>query len=440
MIEKLFSSGYASVPTSPSIGGGSSRRSLASRMLKPALILVALITTISIIIAASSHHEYIAQHLTQHPFSLSSDPADSSLTTSPAVNLPPKTVAAIQNSTLGFERVLMINLPIRTDKLDMFALAASQTGFNFSVIEGVENGKIPAVALPWDWGDEEPPVRGVWRAHLNAILTVVREGLSSALIIEDDADWDVNIKSQLPPIAMGTQHLLNTSQKHNEPHSPYGDGWDMLWLGHCASEAKEDTERFLINNDPTVPPPSKQWNMWTPGYNAQGVTNSTRVVSRNNNAICTQGYAVSYAGAQKILYHVSTQPNPDAIDTAYNHLCDSALKGDNPEFECLNVWPAIINSFLKQGSEAGDSDQSDPGRTKEPTEKAQIRTKSYAYNLMWSAKMNMGNLVMGKNPEQQWRDEDMQDREFEEGRNVATAVQASGWSRRDDGQKHDGLQ
>ena len=82
--------------------------------------------------------------------------------------------------------------------------------------------------------------------------------------MEDDADWDVRIKSQVRDYAKGSQMLLQplkgTTDKFLDPThdghhgrgatnfyldefskvceantSPYGDvdRWDLLWLGHC---------------------------------------------------------------------------------------------------------------------------------------------------------------------------------------------------------------
>lgn len=38
-------------------------------------------------------------------------------------------------------------MPVRTDKLDAMILAASATGFNFDVLEGVQGESIPKKAL-----------------------------------------------------------------------------------------------------------------------------------------------------------------------------------------------------------------------------------------------------------------------------------------------------
>jgi len=74
----------------------------------------------------------------------------------------------------------------------------------------------------------------------------VDEGYGTALILEDDADWGVSLKSQLHTVAEKTRSLGNVArdQRTHSPygdewdqrtHSPYGDEWDLLWLGNCAT-------------------------------------------------------------------------------------------------------------------------------------------------------------------------------------------------------------
>lgn len=406
----------------------------SKRRLKTAVILAAVLMMGALVIfLGARNREYIEQNL---PDTLSLGkilPPASTSSKSSSLGLSPRTVAQIQNASLGFESVFLINLPIRTDKLDAQILAASLTGFNFTVIPGVQNDEVAPATLPWAFAKDTPNVHGCWRAHLNALRKMVYEGVQTALIIEDDSDWDVNLMTRiLPSIAAGTQKLLHTDEKHQTPHSPYGDGWDLLWLGHCASELRIDAERFLIHNDPTVRPPSKAWEMWDSGYNAKAVTNSTRVVSKANNAICTNGYAVSLAGARKILYHASIEPNPDPIDTRFNSLCDSKYSKKYPHFECLHVYPAIFNSYRKAGREDGDSDQAAGKKDKEKNDKTEQKVKmrdhATAFNNVWSVMLNLGNLVKGKEPEMQWKlDGWEKERELDEREGVRLEWQEAGW-------------
>jgi hypothetical protein len=65
-------------------------------------------------------------------------------------------------------------------------------------------------------------------------LSVIERGLSSALIIEDDMDWDIRLLSQIPEFAKGARSLSQIPLTMPQD-SPYGDDWDLLWPGHWGS-------------------------------------------------------------------------------------------------------------------------------------------------------------------------------------------------------------
>ena len=47
-----------------------------------------------------------------------------------------------------FQKVFVVNLPGRSDKLDAISMLASLTGFSFDVMEGVQGADVPPKALP----------------------------------------------------------------------------------------------------------------------------------------------------------------------------------------------------------------------------------------------------------------------------------------------------
>jgi GR25 family glycosyltransferase involved in LPS biosynthesis len=151
---------------------------------------------------------------------------------------------------------------------------------------------------------------GCWRAHLNVLQKIVHEDVASALVFEDDADWDVSLKSQLIQFARGSRYISNTTHAE-KAHSPYGDNWDILWIGHCGTWYHEEDNRrmFVIPNDPTVEPPSYRQNVEEPDMEHwQGGPlgdNQTRIVFNSKGGVCTAAYAISQQGARKALYHVS---------------------------------------------------------------------------------------------------------------------------------------
>ena len=76
-------------------------------------------------------------------------------------------------------------------------LLAELTGIRVTRIPGVKGDEINPKALP-----KKPPKDlnfgqlGCWRTHVDAWYKVVDERLETALILEDDADWDVSFKDQ----------------------------------------------------------------------------------------------------------------------------------------------------------------------------------------------------------------------------------------------------
>ena len=76
--------------------------------------------------------------------------------------------------------------------------------------------------------------------------------------MESDADWDMRVKEILPPLARGIRELVDWpfDRSHHvlDPQiEPYGDTWDVLWIGHCGSNHDGNT-RIYSWNDTTVPP------------------------------------------------------------------------------------------------------------------------------------------------------------------------------------------
>lgn len=103
---------------------------------------------------------------------------------------------------------------------------------------------------------------------------MTENNITTALILEDDSDWDVRIKSQMRNFARASRLLLqplpgNVDQfldpTYPQPSegdsstnfdvdnfattrptsSPYGDieRWDILWLGHCGCRFPADYDR-----------------------------------------------------------------------------------------------------------------------------------------------------------------------------------------------------
>ncbi|KFA45886.1 hypothetical protein S40293_11406 [Stachybotrys chartarum IBT 40293] len=291
--------------------------------------------------------------------------------------LPPENggVERVANETLGFQKVFAVNLPERSDKTDALTLMAALTGFKIDWIGGVKSKEISLKAVPFgvNLGKTEGNLLGNWRGHMNARRRVVELGLSSALILEDDVDWDVNIKNQLQDVAFGARSVL-FEEFSDTTHSPYGDDWDILWLGHCGDwfpetlyenqdldKAAESriSAKYIIPIDPTVPPLHKlsgriNWLEWEP---------QTHFIHRSAAPLCSFAYAVTQEAARKLLYAMSV----DGLHTDFLHslsrVCQGSVRGFatkqtkvNYGLRCVSVNPTMIFHHKPRGLMEGDTD------------------------------------------------------------------------------------
>jgi len=302
----------------------------------------------------------------------------------------------VQNETLGFQEVFIVNAIDRYDKLDIDTLATSLSGFRFKVIPGMPGKDVPRISLPatYDADGIENNIGintiGAWRSELNALRQVVTDRLSSALILEDDVDWDVALKNQLLDIARGGRFFSN--QTDAASHSPYGDKWDVLWLGHCGmGPHADDRRRFIVHQDPTAPPESRLHTIAGRPEKEEWAEKGTRIMFTGHGS-CSWAYAVSNSGAHKILKAMSVDPFSGGFDNGMGGLCKEK------KITCLTVFPPMFGTHAP----IGDSDKESDIKL----DKGGFRDKGRTYNVAYSVKLNLDHLVMNEREksEPQWDD------------------------------------
>jgi hypothetical protein len=254
----------------------------------------------------------------------------------------------------------------------------------------------------------------------------VQRNLTSALILEDDSDWDVRIKDQLHDFALSTRTLIQPleSPSHDqfadptflnpsgdtgsapeiyfdnlprtEPPSisPYGDDWDVLWLGHCGmlfpwpGNPLLPKGRVLHLNDDTVPQKQYLFSVTPPLTLADDYPQHTRAVNHVQDGVCTSGYAVSQRGAQKLLLEVGLMDVERPVDVLLALFCTQA-NGRETDKVCLGVQPGLFQHHRPAGpgGAASDIDTSDGAKA----------AKEHASTdmLRWSTIMNAHVLLDG---------------------------------------------
>ncbi|KAJ4367294.1 hypothetical protein N0V83_006875 [Neocucurbitaria cava] len=270
-----------------------------------------------------------------------------------------ESLSDILNTTLGFQKILVLNLPFRTDRRDAMSLSAAVSNIKLEFVDGVTGESIKQSAYP---PPEEnikllPGIRGSWRTHMNALQRVVEQNLTTAFILEDDVDWDIRVRQNLQRFALASRVL---SQKHDiftaapnlksqieyrqntetedtafkiidtknlpktlpslplsevlkKPHvlnqahgpsvaaSPYGDPstWDVLWLGHCGAG---------MPRSPYIPPHTSPSSPLSKHSSQPPTCANNLVLTTPNDATVPKG---------KYLKAHPFQGGPDALATAY---------------------------------------------------------------------------------------------------------------------------
>ncbi|CAK7206377.1 hypothetical protein SEUCBS139899_009169 [Sporothrix eucalyptigena] len=367
---------------------------------------------------------------------------------------PNSLLADVNNATLGFQEIFVVNLPARTDRSDAMVLAASLTGLQLTFSPGVDSQTVQDRVLPADSAGQAIPTgnKGSWRAHMNVLRQIIERNLTTALVMEDDIDWDARLKTQMMSFAMAAQaygqplkdttkgketlarwhtppfeknqeglseqqnlmprkgQQVSSPPKHRQvatadterytqkqhdvllsqapiyippATSPYGDDWDVLWLGHCGTEfptsppsqakrpdsaanrnggpvsapAQLSLLHVIIPDDTTVPHPSdlRPHPFALPDRLGELYPPQTRVVHAASGTLCTQAYAVSQRGARKLLYQFGLASFTTGLDLMLRDWCDGMYRQGPGTTPRRRVRGVVVNK--EEGNEEGEQEE-----------------------------------------------------------------------------------
>ncbi|KAF7191490.1 hypothetical protein HII31_06992 [Pseudocercospora fuligena] len=201
-------------------------------------------------------------------------------------------------------------------------LSAGITGLDIEWWPGFMGEDVPKKAIPAGL-KQAMSLLGSWRAHMNVLDHIIENNLQSTLILEDDAEWDYSIKTQMSQFATGIKLIQDQDQdpSTNSTTSPYGTGWDLLWPGHCKSGPSEAQQPiYFLENDITVPPTTHRHSRWAqPHVMPEVEKNTTRLIYRQKGGSCTFAYAVTQSGARKLVASLCNNVIP--YDSAVSEVC-----------------------------------------------------------------------------------------------------------------------
>ncbi|KAJ9611582.1 hypothetical protein H2200_004766 [Cladophialophora chaetospira] len=242
---------------------------------------------------------------------------------------------------------------------------------------------------------------------MNAISRVVENNWTSALILEDDVDWDVRLRSSLADFALASETVLlrhdsvplkfrELSFSSTPQSSPYGDGWDVLWFGHCGMQISDQSSTVIHEDDETVPE-VRYLHSWDKNEVSPlaDYRPHTRVIGEQHEGVCSLAYAVSQAGARGLLNSLGLKRMDNAFDLMLREWCEGIH--EDRTHRCIGVLPQLFDHYRPKGPSEIDSDISTPN--------GGYRSQPFTENIRWSVRLNMDKLLRGETDyNDQWPD------------------------------------
>ncbi|CAA9961303.1 hypothetical protein PTMSG1_04687 [Pyrenophora teres f. maculata] len=283
------------------------------------------------------------------------------------------------NRTLGFGAVVVVSKE-GSPRREPLLQAANVTDFDITIPEQ------PA----WTEGDvqrfingQENAVKGsilAWLGHHNALKWFLASGLETALILEDDVDFDIRLRSVQIPLAASAARRLLPPAPNQHPFSNYAsnrsqywgdqEAWDLLYLGHCGDYfdivdddgPKTDRQDYnltamphVLYEDPTMPSWLNLHPFTQSLFRLLGMPERNRVMHRSKFPLCSFGYAVTRPAAERLLNDLAPpklkKDGARAFDVALLHACN---KGENtpsptPEWQRPSADPKMRSKYPSPG-------------------------------------------------------------------------------------------
>ncbi|RIB18049.1 glycosyltransferase family 25 protein [Gigaspora rosea] len=157
--------------------------------------------------------------------------------------------------TLGFDHIYVVNLDYRTDRSKRLDDIASYLGLDFEYFSAISKDDVQ-ILNRYGSADMSPSAKACYLSHHYIHKLMVAENYNNALILEDDADFELNITDIMTDI-----------------HRDLPTSWEMLYVGHCYEGVGEKV----------------------------GKSSSVHRLYKSVSPMCSHAYAISYSAARKLI-------------------------------------------------------------------------------------------------------------------------------------------
>lgn len=296
------------------------------------------------------------------------------------------------NATLGFGAIYVLTADPQSYRLQGLLQAASLAGIRVQPVmpERLTDEELYAQVKKYRTGDEPEAGWAHSRAalgHLVVLEVFAQSAFDTALILEDDADFGINIRPQMQAVSHAAWNRSGESLTAEVERHPYREHeWDILWLGHPGIEYVEGTEVYEYDDAHALP-----WHRLFSVENryyeriAEGEYGITRPHLLYNVVPCigSWAYATTRAHALGMLRRFSAEDsglraNGKHFDNLLSEDCSSG------KVRCVAPAPELFHHQQVLGekpiNEAGN-------RSSQGLEWYKQHHK-YSYNIEWSARCN----------------------------------------------------
>lgn len=294
------------------------------------------------------------------------------------------------NSTFGFGKIFVLHLPHRSDKKDQLLMMSRLQNIDLTFLSSPSPSQLKNSGMPWKSKTmrNEHGRTALWRGHMDALQNILDYNLQSALILEDDSDWDINVRTALQHLHQPFASIVNSFQKA-ESYLPSSSSkedpwltkeWDILNLGTCfedpfirgdrPGEVNIEHPPIMSYYDPTIDFREhtheshvkllQAYNYTLPEIHGKEERDLVelskehrRLITLSNKPICMNAYAVSQKGAIKLLYHLSK-----GIENFFDlTMADLSNKG---KIRSWTISPPIMSQWKIRDASFRNSDKDFP--------------------------------------------------------------------------------
>ncbi|KAI6879007.1 glycosyltransferase family 25 protein [Hortaea werneckii] len=219
-----------------------------------------------------------------------------------------------------------------------------------------------------------------WLGHLNALRWFLSTDLETVMIMEDDVDWDIHLRTfQIPAAAAAVRQLVSEQSqpagatKYKPQQNNYwgnSSTWDILYLGHCGDIFKPSSWNSRVPRamytDPFLPPRTEMHPYTSKFLESIDIPEDRRLIHQSIFPLCTFGFALTREAAWRLLHEVASR-EADGGTMAYDVRVLEACR--DLGFRCWSANPELFH-HMDAESEIAVANQDAPDGEGAESEKA----------------------------------------------------------------------